>query len=386
MDIDLLPTKFARADRAGSLTLAADVERFRSNALMSELLSASPGIYLILNEQRQIVYASNTVLSLPGVNTVDDVIGLRPGEALKCERATLEPGGCGTSEFCRECGAVRAILTSLTGRQEIQECRLTLVNGEAFDLRVMARPLYLDQQIFSIFTVVDIADEKRRRVLERLFFHDILNTAGGMAGIAELLRYGTAEDLAEYKDMIYSLSNSLVDEIKAQQTLVAAEVGELTVEPIRVNSLHLLYEMLAMYQRHEVAQKRTILLHPNAESVTFISDKTLLRRVIGNMIKNALEATTAGQIVTVSCRNLGDTVEFTVHNPNEMPRSVQLQIFQRSFSTKGSGRGLGTYSMKLLTERYLHGATSFSSTKEGGTIFSARYPIDLPTEGSCGAI
>ncbi len=69
-----------------------------------------------------------------------------------------------------------------------------------------------------------------------------------------------------------------------------------------------------------------------------------------------------------------DHVDFWVHNDGVMPRDVQLQVFQRSFSTKGPGRGLGTYSIKLLTERYLHGRASFTSTPETGTTFSVTYP------------
>ena len=57
-----------------------------------------------------------------------------------------------------------------------------------------------------------------------------------------------------------------------------------------------------------------------------------------------------------------------------MPPKVQLQVFQRSFSTKGLGRGLGTYSMRLLTQRYLGGTVSFSSKEGEGTEFRARYP------------
>ncbi len=57
-----------------------------------------------------------------------------------------------------------------------------------------------------------------------------------------------------------------------------------------------------------------------------------------------------------------------------MPREVQLQIFQRSFSTKGLGRGLGTYSVRLLTERYLKGSVSFTSSAEFGTTFRVRCP------------
>ena len=97
------------------------------------------------------------------------------------------------------------------------------------------------------------------------------------------------------------------------------------------------------------------------------------------MIKNALEASLPAKTVTVSCRCAGDRVQFAVHNPGVMPREAQLQVFQRSFSTKGRGRGLGTYSMRLLSE-YLRGEVAFTSTKEEGTTFIASYPLSLPSD------
>ncbi|MBK7188571.1 MAG: hypothetical protein IPH86_07860 [bacterium] len=57
-----------------------------------------------------------------------------------------------------------------------------------------------------------------------------------------------------------------------------------------------------------------------------------------------------------------------------MPRTVQLQVFQRSFSTKGRDRGIGTYSIKLLTEKYLGGKASFVSDEGQGTTFSVTLP------------
>lgn len=61
-----------------------------------------------------------------------------------------------------------------------------------------------------------------------------------------------------------------------------------------------------------------------------------------------------------------------------MPQSVKDQIFNRSFSTKGAGRGVGTYSIKLLGERYLSGKVSFTSTPDEGTTFSIKLPIKGP--------
>jgi sensor histidine kinase regulating citrate/malate metabolism len=58
-----------------------------------------------------------------------------------------------------------------------------------------------------------------------------------------------------------------------------------------------------------------------------------------------------------------------------MPDDVQLQVFKRSFSTKGAGRGLGTYSMKLLSEQYLNGRIALISSPQAGTTFVARYSL-----------
>ena len=93
------------------------------------------------------------------------------------------------------------------------------------------------------------------------------------------------------------------------------------------------------------------------------------------MLRNALEATDAGGTVTVSwdCKSSGIT--FSVHNNTVIPQNIQLQIFNRSFSTKGNGRGLGAYTMKLLCARYLRGRIWFESTPETGTTFFAAFPI-----------
>jgi sensor histidine kinase regulating citrate/malate metabolism len=65
-------------------------------------------------------------------------------------------------------------------------------------------------------------------------------------------------------------------------------------------------------------------------------------------------------------------VELWVNNPTFMPRDVQLQVFKRSFSTKGAGRGIGTYSMRLLASRYLGGTVDFTTSEADGTTFRVR--------------
>jgi hypothetical protein len=108
------------------------------------------------------------------------------------------------------------------------------------------------------------------------------------------------------------------------------------------------------------------------------TDRALLRRVLGNLLKNALEAVQPGDQVRMDAVPTVQGVAYHVYNPGFIAPEIQMQIFQRSFSTKGeAGRGIGTHSVKLLTESYLGGKVSFVSTEEEGTTFTVTLPLDL---------
>ena len=127
--------------------------------------------------------------------------------------------------------------------------------------------------------------------------------------------------------------------------------------------------------------ERKLVIDGRVESVVFETDAALLSRVLINMVKNALEATPKGGTVTLGCRTDGPDIRFEVHNPTAIPRDIAMQIFQRSFSTKSAGRGLGTYSMKLIGERFLGGRVGFTTSEAEGTTFHAIFPIALSGHG-----
>jgi signal transduction histidine kinase len=240
---------------------------------------------------------------------------------------------------------------------------------------VTATPISIGDGNYTLLTAVDISDRKRRESLERIFFHDIMNTASGVHGLSAMVRSVPLEERDGLLDMIEQASGQLIDEISAQRELLAAETTELETHPHRVHSLQLLHTVVGLYSSHDVASNKRIVVDRDSDDVEFVADPVLLSRVLGNLTKNALEASRAGETVTLSSRLWGASVEFTVHNPAFIPFSAQQQIFQRSFSTKGRGRGLGTYSSRFITQRYLHGELEFDSAPDHGTTFRAIYPI-----------
>ncbi len=360
--------------------LQRQVGYFSDSFIVRHLLDALPNIFVLLNSRRQVVYANRALLELLGLCDPAMVQGLRPGEALDCLHAAAGSPGCGETEHCRTCGALMAVLESMAGQErQTRECRLTRVRNdrpEAMEMQVWATPFHYQGEQFTIFALQDVSHEKRRVALERIFFHDILNVLGSIKGFAELLRDDHAADRRDIFSSIVAATERTIDEIEAQRLLVAAEARELQVRPGPVAARLLLSQLREIYRHHEVAARRQIHLDPGAEEILFTSDRTLLGRVIGNMLKNALEAIAAEEAVTIGCRRQGERIEFWVHNPGYIPPEVQRQIFQRSYSTRGPGRGLGTYGMRLLSS-YLQGEISFTSSEAEGTIFRALYPPKL---------
>ncbi len=378
----IIETKFLPAERESEEKLREQIKKVEKRVGDRNLLDVVPNIYLILNDKRQTVFANKVLLEKLNLSSYEKAYSLRPGELFDCVHAKESEGGCGTTEFCATCGAAQSILEGLNGTENSKECRIIQSNGNALDLLVWSSPIIIEEEKFLAFTVMDISAEKRKAALERIFFHDLLNTAGALRGWVSYLELikdpnSLSKDQINVIERISQLSNEMVEEIKSQSVLVKAENMEYETNLETMETDEILRDIFDLYSKHSVAVDKLVQIDSASENVRIETDPVLLKRVLGNLIKNALEACEKGETVTVGVNLKGNFVDFWVHNPAYIPRHYQLQIFQRSFSTKGAGRGLGTYSVKLLTERYLKGKAHFVSHSEFGTTFTVTVPVKI---------
>jgi signal transduction histidine kinase len=372
-------THFAHEARSNGEEVGQAHRKLALDGVITMALDAVPVLVLILNQNNQILHAN-----LKTCQTFDrglpDLLGLRFCELVECENAGSAPCGGGTGEACRTCGALLAVLESQNGQAACRECQILRRGGgglEALDFRIDCRALALREERHTLFVATDISAEKRRDVLERIFFHDVLDRAAALQGIASLLA-DDALPLEDAKDDLSISASALIQEIRSHQMLVAAEKGRLELEISQVNSLEFLNGLKRSCWRHPVAAGRHIILAPDAAGFSLVTERAILNRVMGNLLKNALEASLPDSRITLGCQLGHSGPVFTCHNPGCMPADVQLQMFHRSFSTKGKGRGTGTYSVKLLTEKYLQGRVAFTSTPASGTTFEVTLPYALP--------
>lgn len=370
-----LPTNYLPGERSDADELDGMVGRLCAADTLRDLLEVLPGPVAVLNEFRQIVAANGRLLSTLGLEDRSELFGRRPGEALNCVAVPESPSGCGTSEKCVYCGLVNTVVESLrTGSAASGECRIRSRDGDAMEWEVTATPTVVGADHLVYVGLRDIAGQKRRELLERTFFHDVLNTAGGIRGLLSVVDEQADDgEWTEMRGSLVTLADDLIEEILGHRELSTAEAGNLEVRVSRFDLAGLLHRLRSLYGGHQVARGRQIVMDPPA-SRTIQTDVTLLRRVLGNMLKNALEATPVGESVHVDAAIGGEDLTVEVRNPGVMSAEVREQVFQRSFSTKGPGRGIGTYSIKLLGERYLGGTVSFSSDEGSGTRFRIRLP------------
>lgn len=350
--------------------------------IVKNLLAALPNAALLLDSNRQIVAYNQAAKNILSPDENGRIEGRRIGEAVNCIHAVEMPAGCGTSKFCEECGAGKCNKSTRETLQSCSdECRITTKKNNIespLDLRVHTSIIELDEKRFTFFTIEDIQDEKRRKVLERIFFHDVLNTATAVMGISEIINASESlDEVKEFKTMMYNSSEQLVKEILTQRDLVNAEQGTLPVNKELKSTNELLSLAFNIYKDHKLSAGKHYVCNFAKDDFLINTDTVLLTRCIGNLIKNALEATGANGKVLVYSTRENDKVQFNVKNDSVIPDNYQLQIFQRSFSTKAAaGRGIGTYSVKLLAEQYLKGRVSFISNDKTGTIFTIELPLD----------
>lgn len=376
-------TCFASAPKKNRRKLKNQINTISNSPIMNTLLSIMGGVLVIVNEDRQLVAINHIFLESIGITNPQDVLGLRLGDSLHCIHADESPHGCGTTPYCGTCGAAISLMTAINeDKIDEQICALTATkDGEPSDrcLLIRAQPLNVEGKRWVLVFAQDITQQQMWANMERIFFHDVSNTINGLYGFSQLLTSKMPENMEARR--ILEATERLCGEIASQRLLFQHKDAMCLEDAMclaqkRHSPLAEIRNWVSLIvQGHQSAKKKQITEHWPEEPVLLYTDPLLLSRILGNMMINALESSEEGATVRFTTKVEPSEVLWEVWNDCFIPKDVSKRIFQKHFSTKaGSGRGLGTYSMKFFGEKYLHGKISMSSSPEEGTTFSFRLP------------
>lgn len=372
-----LPTRFASPGRLTLECLQGQPERL---ARLGELrfMDRLPLMVFLANPCRQIVYCNPSFAKVLSPVVRDSFLGLRPGEALGCVYAHRMEAGCGCSEYCRHCGAAKAILKSLQGTTDCRECHILARNGQgvhALDMQILSRPLEFEGQVMSLNVALDISHERRLHGLERTFLHSMVNAAGGLETMFSLLDADQGEELLLHAPTLRKSALAMLNEIQYQYDLMAAEAGSLIVRKASCDVRTLVEGLVRQMDDLPLARNRDMAFQGPACQVR--TDARILRHVLANLVRNALEAMDDGWRLRIVWAPVPDGLRIDVENAGDVPEEISAQFFKRYISTRGEDRGLGLYVAKMFTENHLGGRLTYAPL-DGVTRFSVFLPSAWP--------
>lgn len=118
-----------------------------------------------------------------------------------------------------------------------------------------------------------------------------------------------------------------------------------------------------------------ILLDCDEQEIRGVFDAAMIRRVLENIVNNAVKYGERGTRVTISVEDSAEYVHIKVHNEgNPIPKKKQKEIFQFSNTSNGSGSGnikswgLGLSLVDAVAKGH-GGYLELNSSKEAGTTF-----------------
>lgn len=305
-----------------------------------------------------------------------DPVGRTLGEILGCRHAGSGQG-CGAAAACETCGWFSAAAACLQERApDACEVRILSRTGEAYEFSVTMRVMRNgDAGPQGMCALRDLFRQKRLRVLERIFFHDVTNLAAGIRGLCEVMSDTPSDSDPEVLSLLRGSAEKMVDEIQRLRVLRMAENGDLAASPSAFLAGDLLRAVVAHFADETAARRLEVIVDDRLGAAAVVSDRDFLQVVLCDLFQNAVEASRRGDRVELFC-GAGEEggVVFRVLNPAVLTDDVRAHLFERSFTTRGPGKGVGAYRAKLLGERFLGGTVSWRSQAPEGTAVSVALP------------
>ena len=158
----------------------------------------------------------------------------------------------------------------------------------------------------------------------------------------------------------------LEDELKRMKEIVEGfrrftVLGELRAKWF---NLHALLAEIAERFREDIGRSISVRLDIDAAPRRFWGDAALLRQTFANLMSNAEQAMPGGGTVEITVRGDEEAVEVTVADEGiGIPEDIQSRIFDRDFTTKKGGSGIGLAVVQQVIK--LHGGRIRLRSKPG---------------------
>lgn len=214
-----------------------------------------------------------------------------------------------------------------------------------------------------------------REDVERMTRHDLKSPiAVALHGSQALLASELNDTQRDHARMVEMAAENALEMINRTLDIYKMEKGEYQPH-LEAFDIGALLAKVAKQTELSFAQRDlTVRLVPHGDDVVCLGEPILCYSLFNNAFKNAAEAAPPGSGIAVEVAPGYAHVHVVIENKGEVPPAMRERFFDKyATSDRIGGNGLGTYSIKLMTE--VQGGAVAMSTGDGVT----RLTITLPS-------
>jgi PAS domain S-box-containing protein len=223
---------------------------------------------------------------------------------------------------------------------------------------------------------IALAENARlREDVERMSRHDLKTPLNSIIGVARLLREDPSVP-AEQRELLVIAERAgyrMLEMVNRSLDLSRMELGTYDFRPQAVHLVDVIGRVMLDLQGLAQSAQVRIRMEPLVAAPVYArADELLCYSLLGNLVKNAVEATPPGGTVDVVLEP-GDPLRVLVRNPGHVHESVASRFFDKYVTAgKTGGTGLGTYSARLMA-RVQNGDLEMR-TGDPGTVLTLTLP------------
>ncbi|MBS0659095.1 MAG: response regulator [Verrucomicrobia bacterium] len=221
--------------------------------------------------------------------------------------------------------------------------------------------------------------------VELMLRHDLRVSLAAVIGFSELI----AEELhpahasATHARIIARAGYSMLSMVHGSFDLLKMERGAYVLQPEVFDVAAVARQVVAEHSlsaREKEVRVKLDFGEECADDALVSGEALLTHSLLQNLFRNALEAAPQGSEIRFHfCMTDGQT-EVRLRNAGEVPQAVRGRFFERyATAGKAGGRGVGTYSARLMAETQ-HGSLQLDTSEPGHTTLAVVLPAPTPDE------